>query len=57
MSKLRFDVHVLFFKVLIFRCLFNIKCKCIAFVMQLHQNNIQLHCVENQKIEIANKAF
>lgn len=57
MSKLRFDVHVLFFKILILSYLDSVKCKCIAFVMQLHQNNIQLHCVENQKIEIAHKAF
>lgn len=57
MSKLRFDVHVLFFKLLIFRYLFNIRYKCIAFGMQLHQNSIQLHCVENQKIRIANKTF
>lgn len=57
MSKLRFDVHVLFFKILIFSYLDNTKCKSIAFGMQLHQNNIQLHLFENQKIENANKAF
>lgn len=57
MSKLRFDVHVLFFKILIFSYLYSAKCKSIAFGMQLHQNNIQLHLFENQKIKIANKAF
>lgn len=57
MSKLRFDVHVLFFKILIFSDLDNIKCKSIAFEMQLHQNNIQLHLFENQKIKNANKTF
>jgi hypothetical protein len=57
MSKLRFDVHVLFFKILIFSYLDSIKCKSIAFGMQLHKNNIQLHFFENQKIKIANKAF
>ena len=57
MSKLRFDVLVLFFKILTFRYLDGAKYKSIAFGMQLHQNNIQLHFFENQKIKTANKAF